>query len=223
MQVWAGWKPTLRDEDSSLSDATLASAAAYPTPPPVPADARPDGHKVGMIVFFVSEVAFFSTLIMAYVIYLGQSATGPTPAEALSLPLVFGTTLCLLSSSFTIHLAERSLRSGSSGGFTMWWTLTILLGALFLAGTAYEWTDLIGKHHLTISRNLFGTTFYTLVGFHAFHVTIGLLMLVLMLSLFLRGRIAGPHSLGLELVSWYWHFVDVVWVVVFAVVYLFGR
>ena len=176
-----------------------------------------------MIVFFVSEVAFFSTLIMAYVIYLGQSATGPTPAEVLSFPLVLGTTLCLLASSVTIHRAEKALHAGSKSGFAFLWTLTIVLGGLFLAGTAYEWMDLIGTHRLTISRNLFGTTFYTLVGFHAFHVTVGLFMLILVLVLFARGRIAGPHSLGIELVSWYWHFVDVVWIVVFAVVYVFGR
>ena len=196
--------------------------ATFPTPPPVAAEARPDGHKVGMIVFFVSEVAFFSTLLMAYIIYMGQSGVPPTPAEVLSLPLVIGTTICLLSSSLTIHLAEKALRASNRTGFALGWTLTIILGALFLAGTGKEWFDLITVHHLTISRNLFGTTFYTLVGFHALHVTVGLLLLMLMLSLFLRGRV-GEKSLGIELVSWYWHFVDGVWVVVFTVVYVLGR
>lgn len=206
-----------------MNDATTIPANTFPTPPPVEAEVRPDPRKVGMIVFFVSEVAFFGTLIMAYVIYLGQSLVGPTPAEALSLPLVIGTTLCLLSSSVTIHLAEKAFKAGNRGAFAIFWTLTILLGALFIAGTAYEWFDLITKHHLTISRNMFGTTFFTLVGFHALHVSVGLLLLATMLALTLRGQVQLPESIGIELVSWYWHFVDVVWVVVFLVVYVFGR
>ena len=206
-----------------MSQTNSAAGPVYPAPPPIPVETHLDGHKVGMIAFFVSEVAFFSTLIMAYLVYMGQSKTGPTPAEVLSLPLVIGTTICLLSSSFTIHLADRSLRAGSMGAFQAWWGLTIVLGALFLAGAAYEWHDLIWHRGLTISRNLFGTTYYTLVGFHALHVTIGLLLLILLLGLVQRGRITGPHSIGVELVSWYWHFVDVVWVVVFAIVYVIGR
>ena len=195
----------------------------FPTPPPVPVEAPPDARKVGMVTFFVSEVAFFSTLIMTYVIYLGDSLASPTPAEALSLPLVIGTTLCLLSSSLTIHLAEKALRASNRTGFALFWTLTIILGCLFIAGTGYEWFDLITKHHLTISRNLFGTTFFTLVGFHGLHVSVGLVLLIVMLVLVMRNRINPPESMGIELVSWYWHFVDVVWVVVFLVVYVFGR
>jgi cytochrome c oxidase subunit 3/cytochrome o ubiquinol oxidase subunit 3 len=194
-----------------------------PVPPPVGLEVRPDGRKVGMLVFFVSEVSFFSTLLIAYVIYMGQSTTGPTPAEALSLPLAICTTICLLSSSFTLHLAERSLRAGRSAAFQAWWALTILLGAAFLGGTGYEWHELIWHHHLTISRNLFGTTFFTLVGFHAAHLTVGLLLLGLMLGLYRSGRVDHQHAIGIEMVSWYWHFVDAVWVVVFTVVYVIGR
>jgi cytochrome c oxidase subunit 3 len=198
-------------------------AVTYPTPPPVPAETRPDVHKVGMVTFFVSEVAFFSTLIMTYIIYMGQSKTGPTPAEVLSLPLVLGTTFCLLSSSVTIHFAERALRASNRAAFGFLWSLTILLGCLFIAGTAYEWYDLITKHQLTISRNLFGTTFFTLIGFHAFHVSVGLVLLAVMLGLVWRNKIKPPESLGVELVSWYWHFVDAVWIVVFLLVYVIGR
>jgi cytochrome c oxidase subunit 3 len=195
----------------------------YPVPPPVPQDVRPDGHKVGMLAFFVSEVAFFSTLIMAYVIYLGHDEVGPTPAQALSLQLVIGTTICLLASSFTIHIAEGQLRNGRRIGFAFWWSLTIILGALFIAGTAYEWFDLMTKHHLTIGRNMFGTTFFTLVGFHALHVTAGLVLLSIILGMFLRGALKGPMPIGVELAGWYWHFVDGVWVVVFLIVYVLGR
>lgn len=176
-----------------------------------------------MLAFFVSETAFFSTLLMAYVIYVGQSLTGPTPAEVLSLPLAIVNTICLLTSSITIHLAGQSLRSGNTAGFRGLWGLTILLGAAFVAGTGYEWYGLIAEHQLTISRNLFGTTYYTLVGFHAAHVSVGVFLLVLMFGEYERRKLTGPNPIGIELVSWYWHFVDGVWVVVFTLVYVVGR
>jgi cytochrome c oxidase subunit 3/cytochrome o ubiquinol oxidase subunit 3 len=173
-----------------------------------------------MISFLVSEVALFGTLIVTYVFYLGKDVVGPTPAEALSLSLVVWTTACLLASSGTVHVAERTLGRGNHGGFLLWWLATIMLGAVFLGGTAFEWRDLIYHHHLTISRNLFGTTYYTLVGLHALHVTGGVTIMVIVLGLALSRQVTGA---GVGLVSWYWHFVDVVWVVVFTVVYLLGR
>lgn len=176
----------------------------------------------GMLAFLFSEVAFFSTLIVAYVAFMGAQQSGPTPA-VLSLSLVTVTTICLLSSSGTIHLAEKQLRSGAQRAFVLWLTATIALGVIFLLGTAYEWHELITRHGLTISRNLFGTTYYTLVGFHALHVTGGVIAMLIVLSLGLRGAITQRNRLGVELVSWYWHFVDGVWIVVFTVVYLFSR
>src|SRR5262249_18413414 len=140
--------------------------------------------------------------------YLGQDRVGPTPKEALSLKLVLGTTACLLSSSVTIHLAEGALRRKQSSAFLGLWALTIALGAAFLAGTGYEWKDLIVEHHLTIGRNLFGTTFYTLVGFHGLHVTIGLIALASIFFLALRGEVGEKNEIAVEMVSWYWHFVD---------------
>jgi cytochrome c oxidase subunit 3/cytochrome o ubiquinol oxidase subunit 3 len=128
----------------------------------------------------------------------------------------------LLSSSATIHFAERALRRRGEGGFRLWWTATIMLGIVFLAGTAYEWRDLIA-HGLTMQRNLFGTTYYTLVGFHGAHVTAGVIAMLIMLALALRGQVTAANPHGVELVSWYWHFVDGVWIVVFTVVYLVGR
>jgi cytochrome c oxidase subunit 3/cytochrome o ubiquinol oxidase subunit 3 len=141
----------------------------------------------------------------------------------LTLPLTIGTTICLLSSSFTVHLAERRLRSGDRGAFIGWWALTIALGAIFLSGTAYEWYGLITREHLTISRNMFGTTFYTLVGFHALHVTVGVVAMLIVLSLAFRSAVTAKNRMGVEMISWYWHFVDGVWVVVFSLVYLIGR
>jgi cytochrome c oxidase subunit III len=201
---------------------SIAERPPLPTPPALPAEVRPDGRKVGMIAFFCSESAFFSTLILTYVIFLGNNVVGPTP-EIFSMRLAIVNTICLLSSSVTIHFAERALRAGNRAGFLALWLLTILLGAAFIAGTGFEWYDLIVNHHLTIGRNMFGTTYFTLVGFHAGHVTVGLLLLSLMFGLVLRGAIRGPKSIGVELVSWYWHFVDGVWIVVFTVVYLIGR
>ncbi len=176
----------------------------------------------GMLTFLLSEVAFFSTLIVAYVAFLGVPQSGPTPA-VLSLSLVIFTTICLLSSSGTIHLAEKHLRSGAQRAFVLWLTATIALGVIFLLGTAYEWYGLITRDGLTISRNLFGTTYYTLVGFHALHVSAGVIAMLIVLSLGLRGAVTKKNQLGVELVSWYWHFVDGVWIVVFSLVYLFGR
>jgi len=177
----------------------------------------------GMLAFLFSEVAFFSTLIVVYISYLHRDRVGPTPAESLSLPLVIGTTICLLSSSFVIHLAERALDRQRQRTFCLLWCGTIVLGIAFLLGTAYEWRELIERHGLTIGRNLFGTTFYTLVGFHGLHVTVGVIVMLVVLGLALRRRVTRDNQIGVQLVSWYWHFVDAVWVAVFTVVYLVGR
>jgi len=173
-----------------------------------------------MLTFLLSEVAFFSTLIVAYVTFEGEDTIGPTPGEVLSIPLVIGTTACLLSSSLTVHLATRSLDRGSRSLFCLFWAVTIALGIGFLAGTAYEWYGLIVNDRLTISRNLFGSTFYTLVGFHALHVTVGVITMLIVLGLALARHIGPSHGMAAHLVSWYWHFVDGVWIVVFTVVYL---
>jgi len=178
--------------------------------------------RVGMVCFLCSEVAFFGTLIVAYLTYLGQDTSGPTPAEVLSRPLVVAGTVALVASSITVHLAAAALRTGAMGKFHNWLAATILLGVLFLVGTAVEWHNLIYQQGLLISTNLFGTTYYTLVGFHALHVTIGVLLLSLMFMLSPAGFVSREHCEGFEVVSWYWHFVDCVWLVVFTVVYVIG-
>jgi cytochrome c oxidase subunit 3 len=192
-------------------------------PPPIVAETNLGPTRWGMISFLASEVAFFATLIVTYLIFLGKDKVGPTPSKALSLPLVLFTTFLLLSSSVTIHFAEKKLRAGDQAGFRLLWTATIVLGMAFLLGTAYEWRELITRHHLTISRNLFGSTYYTLVGFHGFHVTAGVVVMLIMLGLALRRHVTARNRTGIEMVSWYWHFVDGVWLVVFTVVYLVGR
>ena len=200
-----------------------ATGQAFPVPPAIVAERTLSPGQWGLLSFLVSEVAFFSTLIVTYVFYLGKDLVGPKPADVLSLPLVLGTTACLLASSVTIHLAERTLEGGNQGGFLRLWAATIALGVLFLLGTAYEWGGLINAHGLTISRNLFGSTYYTLVGAHALHVTGGVTIMLIVLGLAQGRQVTSANRAGVGLVSWYWHFVDAVWVVVFTVVYLVGR
>jgi cytochrome c oxidase subunit 3/cytochrome o ubiquinol oxidase subunit 3 len=177
--------------------------------------------KVGMACLIVAESAIFTIFVVAYLYYAGKSLTGPTSREVLETPIFF--TVCLLSSSLTIHLASRLLERGKSGAFLALWFLTIMLGALFMYGTAREWHRLIYEHGLTISTNLFGTTYYSLVGLHATHVMVGLLMLTIVLLFGLAGRVGQEQSARIEVLSMYWHFVDAVWVVVFTVVYVLGR
>ena len=139
------------------------------------------------------------------------------------LTLPIWATICLLSSSITVELAVRGLRANALGRFKLWLGVTILLGLEFLRNTGVEWNKLINTDHLTISTNLFGTTYYSLVGLHASHVVIGLTLLTLVFALGLRGVALHAHENRFELLSWYWHFVDAVWVVVFTVVYVVGR
>jgi cytochrome c oxidase subunit 3/cytochrome o ubiquinol oxidase subunit 3 len=211
----------------SAAATTLASPAtekSFPVPPAIVPERTLSPGQWGILSFLVSEVALFGTLIVTYIFYLGNDVMGgPTPAGVLSLSLVVCTTICLLSSSFTIHLAEKTLHRGNQGGFMLWWAVTIVLGIVFLGGTAFEWHELIYRYGLTISRNLFGTTYYTLVGLHATHVTVGVIIMLIVLGLALRRQITATNRSSIQLVSWYWHFVDAVWVVVFSVVYVFGR
>ena len=181
----------------------------------------PSRGRVGMFCLIATEAALLTIFVVAYLFYIGKSLTGPYPAEVLHVPIL--PTLCLLASSATISQAERALRQGSGVYFSVWWLVTIVLGAEFLRATAVEWYRLIYIHHLTISTNLFGTTFYSLVGFHALHVTVGLLLLMLVLVFSVWGYVTPAHRERIEVLSLYWHFVDIVWIVVFLVVYIIGR
>ena len=181
----------------------------------------PSRGRVGMACMILTESALFTIFVVAYLYYVGKSLSGPYPRDVLDIPVL--ATIALLSSSITITLAVRALRAGQDGAFKLWWFITIALGAFFLGATAVEWGGLIYDHNLTIWTNLFGTTYYTLVGFHAGHVTVGLLMLGLVLVLGLRGAVRAAHAERVEILSWYWHFVDAVWVVVFITVYVIGR
>lgn len=174
-----------------------------------------------MASLIVAESAIFTIFVVAYLYYMGRDVSGPTPREVLELPIF--DTVCLLSSSFFIWLAEHAIAHGKMKKFTLWWAVTFVLGLIFIVGTGMEWHKLIVYDHLTIATNLFGTTFYSLVGLHASHVIIGLLMLGIVLVLSLLGKLNPSHSERVQVLALYWHFVDAVWVVVFTVVYVVGR
>jgi cytochrome c oxidase subunit III len=197
----------------------MASATAA-TPDGALSWELPSRGRVGMFSLIAAEAAIFVILVVAYLFYLGKSVTGPTPA-VLSLPVFIS--VCLLSSSVSIHFAVVALRAGKLQAFFGWWLLTVVLGAVFLGGTAREWRHLIYEEGLRIDTNLFGTTYYSLVGLHALHVTVGLLLLGAVAAFALFQKVKQEHAGKVDVLSLYWHFVDAVWVVVFTVVYVIGR
>jgi len=181
-----------------------------------------DKNKLGIILFIGSETVFFALLILAYLYFQGLAASGgsgPTAASSLD-PLTTGLfSLFLFASSFTIWQADKSQARQNRARLQLWLLATIILGVIFLAGQGLEWRNLI-RQSTTISRNLFGTTFFTLTGFHGFHVLVGLVALAIVLGLARAGDFKEGHSSAIESISLYWHFVDVVWVVIFTVVYV---
>ncbi len=196
------------------------TSVLMPVPEAAEWDLPPRG-RAGVVGLIVAEASLLGVFVVAYLFYLGKSLSGPYPQDVLELPVL--NTVCLLASSVTVGLAVRALRHGDRRRAGIWFPVTIVLGAAFLAGTAREWYGLIVGHGLTIGTNLFGTTFYSLVGFHAFHVTVGVVMLTLLAVFTWSGALRSTHTEQAELVSWYWHFVDGVWIVVLTVVYVVGR
>jgi len=173
-----------------------------------------------MYCLITAEAAIFTIFVVAYLFYIGKSVTGPKPNDVLHAPVFYS--VCLLASSLTIHAAVRKLVAGNMAAFARLWLLTIVLGGTFLYGTAREWAHLIVDEGLTVSTNLFGTTYYSLVGLHAFHVTVGLMALIIVALFYFAAQLRREHTERLEILSMYWHFVDAVWAVVFTVVYVIG-
>lgn len=197
-------------------------AAATLTPGRIAEDAQNfDRGKVGVIALFLTESSLFAIFVTAYLFFIGESKVGPYPNDVLTVPT--WATICLLSSSVTVEFAIRSLRANALGRFKLLLGATVLLGFEFLRQTALEWQKLIYHDGLTISTNVFGTTFYALVGLHASHVLIGGTLLLLVLLLSLGGAQIRKYEHKIELLGWYWHFVDAIWIVVFTVVYGVGR
>lgn len=177
--------------------------------------------RVGMWCLIVAESAIFTIFVVAYLYYAGKSITGPTPREVLEVPIFIS--ICLFSSSFTIVMGEKAIDRGNIKLFTVWLFATIVLGAIFVAGSLREWYRLIYEHGVTISSSLFGTTFYSLVGLHLSHVFVGLMMLSIVLIFALLGSVKREHAERVGVLALYWHFVDTVWIVVLSVVYFIAR
>ena len=180
----------------------------------------PSRGRVGMFSLIIAETAVFSIFVVAYIYYMGRDVHGPTP-KILELP-IFGT-IFLLSSSYFIWLAERAIEHGQMEKFKLFWSITVAEGMFFLTDTGLEWNKLINHEHLTVSTNLFGTTYFCLGGLHASHVIVGLLLLLVVLILAFMNKLTAAHAERVQVLGLYWHFVDAVWVVVFTVVYLVSR
>jgi heme/copper-type cytochrome/quinol oxidase subunit 3 len=176
--------------------------------------------KAGMILFIVSESVFFLLLILAYVFY-HRAGEGEAAAHSLNVGKTALFSIALFSSSGTVWLSGIERRRRNYGKASLWLLGTIALGAVFLVGQGFEYAGLL-RNHITISRNLFGATFFTLTGFHGFHVLMGLVILSVLLGLTMSAGSRRPAEAGAEAVSLYWHFVDGVWVFIFAIVYLWG-
>jgi len=198
----------------------LAAPSIALKSPEVPLSHELKGH-VGMLCLIAAESAIFSIFVVAYLYYAGKSVTGPYPNEVLHTPIF--NSICLFSSSFTIVMAERAMKRNQIRLFGTWWLFTIVLGVIFILGTAREWYGLIYQDGLTIRTNLFGTTFYSLVGLHAFHVIVGLTGLTIIMIFTVLGYVTHEHEYRIGVFAMYWHFVDAVWVVVLSVVYVIAK
>ncbi|HLC28078.1 MAG TPA: cytochrome c oxidase subunit 3 [Dehalococcoidia bacterium] len=178
-----------------------------------------DNRKLLMWLFLSSECLFFGSLIAAYLLYRDSSVTGPYPDELFDIPFTSVSAFQLLVSSVTMVLALAAIQRGNVRAMQIWLLATALLGLLFVSGQAYEFTQFY-REGLTLETNLFGTTFFVLTGFHGAHVTVGILILMSLFAVSLQGRIQKKDSLNVELAGLYWHFVDIVWIVIFTLVYL---
>ena len=175
--------------------------------------------KLAMWIFLASDCLLFGALISSYVLYRGSSLTGPYPNDVFDIPYTSVSSFVLLASSLTMVLALSAIQRGDVGRTRIWLLATAMLGLTFIGGQVYEFTAFYHEG-LALSTNLFGTTFYVLTGFHGTHVGIGIIMLLTLLGLSFTGKITKDNSETVELVGLYWHFVDIVWIVIFTVVYL---
>ena len=176
-------------------------------------------EKVAMWAFLGSECLLFGALIATYLVYKGRSINGPFPADIYDIPFTSASSFILLMSSLTMVLAVSSIERNDHKRLRLWLTVTALLGSSFIAGQIYEFTAFV-REGLTLKTNLFGSSFFVLTGFHGVHVTLGILMLLSLVNLSRRGKITQAKAETVEIVGLYWHFVDVVWIVIFTVIYL---
>ncbi|NIM48537.1 MAG: cytochrome oxidase subunit III [Gemmatimonadales bacterium] len=178
-----------------------------------------DNRKLGFWTFIGSECLLFGSLISTYLVYKGRSVRGPTPEEILNIPITSLSTFDLLMSSLAMVLALAAVTRGDKIWARVWLATTALLGAIFLGFQAYEFTTFVHEG-LTLQVNLFGSTFFVLTGFHGGHVAIGVIWLLTLLVRSFQGKLGPEKAMNVEVAGLYWHFVDVVWIVIFTVVYL---
>ena len=176
-------------------------------------------EKLAMWTFLGSECLLFGALISTYLLYRGKSVSGPRPEDVYDIPYTSVSSFVLLMSSLTMVLALAAIQRGDHRRLRVWLLATALLGSTFIAGQIYEFTAFI-REGLTIKTNVFGSSFFVLTGFHGVHVTLGIVMLLSLWSLSMRGKLPQEKSEVVEIAGLYWHFVDVVWIVIFTVVYL---
>jgi cytochrome c oxidase subunit 3/cytochrome o ubiquinol oxidase subunit 3 len=175
--------------------------------------------KLAMWLFLASECMLFGGLITAYMLYRGASLKGPYPQDVFDIGYTSVSSFVLLASSLTMVLAHNAALDKDYPRMRLWLLGTALLGLTFVGGQVFEFTSFY-REGLSISTNLFGTTFYTLTGFHGVHVTVGILMLLILVVLSWRGSLSDDPAFPVEMVGLYWHFVDIVWIVIFTLVYL---
>ena len=179
-------------------------------------------RKLLMWAFLGSDCMFFGTLIATYLVYKNKSLVGPYPFDVFDIPVTSVSTFVLLMSSMSMVMAYAWLVRGNLKAFRIWMASTAIMGATFLAFQTFEFYDFV-QHGLTPRTNLFGTTFFTLTGFHGAHVTLGVVWLLsILFHSFRKGGVTPEKNLDVDLAALYWHFVDIVWIVIFTVVYLFG-
>ena len=178
-----------------------------------------DNRKLLMWLFLASECLFFGSFIAAFLIYRDRNVQGPYPEELYDIPFTSVSSFVLLMSSLTMVLALAAIQRGDLRGMRVWLVATALLGLSFLAGQAFEFTEFYNEG-LSLDRNLFGTTFFVLTGFHGAHVSVGVLILLSLVDASWRGKLTTDDSLAVELAGLYWHFVDIVWIVIFTLIYL---
>ena len=171
--------------------------------------------------FLASDCLFFGSLIATYLIYFGRSVEGPYPHDILDIPVTSVSTFVLLLSSFMFVLSLAAHTRGDYRGFRIWVFCTAILGSTFLGFQTYEFQAFVHEG-LTPRTNLFGSTFFTLTGFHGAHVTIGVVWLLSLFFLSWRGKLGADKNLSVDIAGLYWHFVDIVWIIIFTVVYLTG-
>jgi len=175
--------------------------------------------KLGMWAFLGSECLLFGALISTYVLYRGRSVSGPTPHKVYDIPFTSVSSFVLLMSSLTMVLALSAIQRGEPERLRVWLMATALLGMTFIGGQVYEFTRFV-QEGLTLKTNVFGSSFFVLTGFYGAHVTVGILMLLSLYGMSLDGRLPPQRAEVVELVGLYWHFVDIVWIIIFTVVYL---